>query len=85
MKSNKHPQYGMVIMKDAASDFTMLTRSTRSSTQTAQWHDGQTYPLITVEVSSASHPFYTGQQRQIDTAGRIDTFHKKYGTDYRAK
>lgn len=83
MKSNKHPQYQMVVMKDAASDFAILTRSTRGSTVQAEWSDGKTYPLITVEVSSSSHPFYTGQQRQIDTAGRIDTFHKKFGLNYK--
>lgn len=83
MKKNLHPNYGMVILKDAASDFAVLTRSTRTSSVSAPWHDGVHYPVITVEVSSASHPFYTGTERQIDTAGRIETFHKKYGKSYR--
>jgi large subunit ribosomal protein L31 len=85
MRSNKHPNYETVIMKDAASDFAILTRSARSSEQTAQWKDGRTYPLITVEVSSASHPFFTGQQKAIDPAGRIDRFNRKYSKPHNAK
>jgi large subunit ribosomal protein L31 len=79
MKKTIHPAYNTVVMHDSASSFRFLTRSTRTSNQTTTWTDGKEYPLITVEVSSASHPFYTGQQKIKDTDGRIDRFHKKYG------
>lgn len=79
MKKNLHPSYHAVIFKDAASDFAVLTRSTRNSPVFGGvWSDGNSYPLIHVEVSSASHPFYTGLQRPIDTAGRVEKFRKKY-------
>lgn len=79
MKKNIHPAYNWVVIEDASSDFRFLTRSTRKSEQKTLWTDGKEYPLITVEVSSASHPFYTGKQKIMDTGGRIDRFHKKYG------
>lgn len=79
MKKNIHPAYNWVVIEDASSDFRFLTRSTRKSDQKITWTDGKEYPLITVEVSSASHPFYTGKQKIMDTGGRIDRFHKKYG------
>jgi large subunit ribosomal protein L31 len=78
MKKNIHPRYDWVVIEDASSDFRILTRSTQRSEQTTKWTDGKEYPLITVEVSSASHPFYTGKQKVMDTAGRIERFQKKY-------
>ncbi len=78
MKKNIHPHYDWVVIEDASSDFRILTRSTQKSEQTTKWTDGKEYPLITVEVSSASHPFYTGKQKVMDTAGRIERFQKKY-------
>jgi len=78
MKKNIHPRYDWVVIEDASSDFRILTRSTKKSEQTTKWTDGKEYPLITVEVSSASHPFYTGKQKVMDTAGRIERFQKKY-------
>ncbi len=78
MKTNLHPAYQFVVIKDAATDFAILTRSTQTSDQTIEWTDGKTYPLITVETSSASHPFFTGTQRLLDTAGQIEKFRKRY-------
>ena len=79
MKKDLHPEYGFVVFKDIASDFAFLTRSTKKSSETIKWEDGNEYPLINVEISSASHPFYTGKQKLVDTAGRIEKFRRKYG------
>jgi len=78
LKTAIHPAYDFVVIRDAASDFAMLTRSTQLSKETIRWTDGNDYPLISVEVSSASHPFYTGQQKIMDSAGRIEKFKRKY-------
>lgn len=78
MKKNLHPAYDFVVIQDSSSEFRFLTRSTKKSDQTTTWIDGREYPLVTVEVSSASHPFYTGKQKVMDTAGRIERFNKKY-------
>ncbi len=79
MKADIHPEYRQVVFQDVTSDFKILTRSTLSSKETVKWDDGNEYPLIKVEISSASHPFYTGQHRVVDTAGRVDKFRKRYG------
>ena len=79
MKKDIHPQYREVVFQDLASDFSFKTRSTIKTRDTIQWTDGQEYPLVKVEVSSHSHPFYTGQQKIMDTAGRVDRFRRKYG------
>lgn len=79
MKKDLHPKNNVVVFKDVSCDFSFLGRSTASSKETVQWEDGKTYPLLKVEISSASHPFYTGKQRVMDTEGRIDRFKKKYG------
>jgi len=80
MKKDIHPKnYRKVVFKDISCDFSFLTKSTLPSKDTIQWEDGQTYPLITVDISSQSHPFYTGKQRMLDTEGRVDKFNKKYG------
>ena len=79
MKADIHPQYRDVVFQDVTSDFSFLTRSTLSSKETIKWEDGQEYPLVKVEVSSASHPFYTGKQKLMDTSGRVDKFRKRYG------
>ena len=63
MKADIHPEYRAVVFQDVTSDFRFLTRSTLSSKETVKWDDGNEYPLIKVDVSSASHPFYTGQKR----------------------
>jgi large subunit ribosomal protein L31 len=78
MKADIHPQYREVVFQDVTSDFKFLTRSTLSSKETIKWEDGNEYPLVTIEISSASHPFYTGQNKVVDTSGRIDKFKKRY-------
>ena len=79
MKADIHPQYQSVVFQDVSSDFAFLTRSTMSSKETIKWEDGKEYPLIKVEVSSASHPFFTGKKLFVDTAGRVEKFQRKYG------
>ena len=78
MKADIHPEYREVVFQDLTSDFKFLTRSTVSSKETVKWEDGNEYPLVKVEVSSASHPFYTGQNKLMDTSGRVDKFRKRY-------
>lgn len=79
MKKELHPKVYDVVFKDVSCDYAFLGQSTQKSNETVQWEDGKTYPLLKVEISSASHPFYTGKQRVLDTEGRIDRFKKKYG------
>ena len=79
MKQDIHPNYRPVVFKDMGSDFAFLTRSTIESKETIEWEDGNEYPVVNVEISSASHPFYTGKQKVMDTAGRIDRFQKRFG------
>ena len=67
MKADTHPEYREVVFQDLSTDFAFLTRSTVSSKETIKWEDGNEYPLIKVEVSSASHPFYTGKHKLMDT------------------
>lgn len=76
--SGSDPEYRDVVFRDRAADFAFLTRSTAQSDQTIEWADGNTYPVIDVDISSASHPFWTGQRRQFDTAGRVEKFRAKY-------
>ncbi|MFE1468480.1 type B 50S ribosomal protein L31 [Nocardiopsis dassonvillei] len=78
MKQGIHPDYHPVVFRDRAADFSFLTRSTATSGKTIEWSDGRTYPLIDVEISSASHPFYTGNARVVDTAGRVERFQRRY-------
>lgn len=78
MKDAIHPQYHPVVFKDAATGEMILTRSTMSSEKTVEWTDGITYPVVQLEVTSFSHPFYTGTQRIVDTEGRIERFKKRY-------
>jgi large subunit ribosomal protein L31 len=77
MKSDIHPTYNAVVFRDLASGATFLTRSTVSSDKTIDL-DGVTYPVIDVEISSESHPFYTGKQRIMDSAGRVEKFNSRY-------
>ncbi|MFI8777100.1 type B 50S ribosomal protein L31 [Brachybacterium paraconglomeratum] len=79
MKPSVHPDYRPVVFRDASADFSFLTRSTATSERTITWTDGHEYPVIDVEVSSASHPFYTGQSKVLDTAGRVERFRRRYG------
>jgi large subunit ribosomal protein L31 len=78
MKKDAHPDYHEVVYRDRAADFAFLTRSTARSEKTIEWTDGRTYPVVDVEISSASHPFWTGRQRMLDTAGRVEKFRAKY-------
>jgi large subunit ribosomal protein L31 len=78
MKAGIHPEYREVVFQDLSSDFAFLTRSTVKSKETIKWEDGNEYPLIKVEVSSASHPFYTGKHKLMDTGGRVDRFKRRY-------
>ncbi|MEQ8242310.1 type B 50S ribosomal protein L31 [Fulvivirga sp.] len=78
MKKDIHPEYREVIFHDTSSDEKFMTRSTISTSETMAWEDGKEYPLVKVEVSSASHPFYTGKKLFVDTAGRVEKFNKKY-------
>ena len=77
MKADIHPTYNAVVFRDLASGATFLTRSTVSSDKTIEL-DGETYPVIDVEISSESHPFYTGKQRIMDSAGRVEKFNKRF-------
>ena len=82
MKKEIHPEYKPVVFHDVSVDFKVLTRSTVSSSQTIEWEDGKTYPVVRVDLSSASHAFYTGKDRQVaEKGGRIEQFRKRYGTD----
>jgi large subunit ribosomal protein L31 len=78
MKADIHPNYQSVVFQDVSSDFSFLTRSTLGSKETIKWEDGKEYPLIKVEISSASHPFYTGKHKIVDTSGRVDKFRRRY-------
>ncbi|MFD7281263.1 type B 50S ribosomal protein L31 [Streptomyces sp. NPDC059862] len=79
MRSGIHPETRPVVFRDRAVDVAFLTRSTAASARTIEWEDGNTYPLVDVEISSASHPFYTGASRVVDTAGRVERFERRYG------
>ena len=78
MRAGIHPEYRDVVFHDVTSDFKILTRSTLASKETTKWEDGNEYPLVKVEISSASHPFFTGKHKIIDTGGRVDKFRKRY-------
>lgn len=85
MKQGIHPNYRPVVFQDISSDLTFLTRSTVKTKETIQWEDGQEYPLVKVEISSRSHPFYTGKQRVVDSGGQVDKFRKRYSISRRKK
>lgn len=78
MKKGIHPEYRDVVFFDTSSDYKFMTKSTMTSEDSIKWEDGKEYPLIKVEVSSASHPFYTGKKIFLDTAGRVEKFNKRY-------
>ena len=79
MRADIHPDYREVVFQDLSSDFSFLTRSTIKSKDSIKWEDGEEYPLVKVEISSASHPFYTGKHKVLDSGGRVDRFKKRYG------
>ncbi|HBH22878.1 MAG TPA: 50S ribosomal protein L31 [Cytophagales bacterium] len=78
MRKGIHPEYRTVVFHDTQSDTKFLTKSTLNSKEKVKWEDGNEYPLIKVEVSSASHPFYTGKKIFVDTAGRVEKFNRRY-------
>lgn len=79
MKKGIHPQeYRTVIFKDLSNDVSFMSKSCANTKDTIEWEDGNEYPLIKLEISSASHPFFTGKMKFVDTAGRIDKFNKKF-------
>ena len=80
MKPDIHPEYRLVVFMDQSADTSFLTRSTIATSETIKWEDGNEYPLAKVEISSASHPFFTGQMKIVDTAGRVERFERRYGT-----
>jgi large subunit ribosomal protein L31 len=86
MKKEIHPNnYRLVAFKDMSNGFTFVTRSTAPSKETIKMDDGKEYPLIKLEISSKSHPFYTGKMKLVDTAGRVDKFMSRYKTHYDKK
>ncbi|MEU4172542.1 type B 50S ribosomal protein L31 [Streptomyces sp. NPDC026665] len=79
MRPHIHPESRPVVFRDRAAGVAFLTRSTARSDRTIEWEDGAVHPLVDVEISSASHPFYTGRSRVLDTAGRVERFERRYG------
>lgn len=79
MKKDIHPKYRSVVFQDVSTGYSFLTRSTIESRKSIEWEDGKKYPLVTLEISSSSHPFYTGTQRLLDSAGRVERFQRRYG------
>ena len=87
MKAGIHPDYHHVVFQDATTGRTFLTRSTATSSRTIEWQtaDGvRTYPLIVVDVTSDSHPVWTGKRQILDTAGRVEKFNRKYGATHKS-
>ncbi len=78
MKKQIHPNYREVVFLDTSSEFKFITKSTIETKESITWEDGKDYPLVKVEVSSASHPFYTGKKMLLDTAGRVEKFNRRY-------
>lgn len=86
MKKGIHPEtYRTVVFKDISVDESFLTKSCAPSNETIVWEDGNEYPLVKMEISSFSHPFFTGKMKFVDTAGRIDKFNKRFGSSRFAK
>jgi large subunit ribosomal protein L31 len=79
MKKDIHPNYREVVFYDTSSEYKFITKSTIETSETIVWEDGKSYPLYKIEVSSNSHPFYTGKKMLLDTAGRVEKFNKRYG------
>ncbi|MFE3636538.1 type B 50S ribosomal protein L31 [Streptomyces cellostaticus] len=79
MQKDKHPDYRFVVFRDRSAGYAFLTRSTAGSEQTIEWDDGETYPVVDVEISSESHPFHTGKARTVDAEGRVARFERRFG------
>ena len=81
MKAEIHPEnYRLVVFKDMSNDYSFITKSCAPSKETVKWEDGNEYPLVKLEISHKSHPFFTGKVKLVDTAGRIDKFNSRYGS-----
>jgi len=79
MKKDIHPKnYRLVVFKDMSNDYAFITRSTVNTKETIKWEDGNEYPLVKLEISNKSHPFFTGKMKLVDTAGRVDKFRSRY-------
>ncbi len=79
MKKDIHPKnYRLVVFKDMSNDYAFITKSTVETKETIQWEDGNEYPLVKLEISHTSHPFFTGKMKLVDTAGRVDKFKSRY-------
>ncbi len=86
MKKGIHPEnYRLVAFRDMSNGFTFVTRSTINTKETVVLEDGQEYPLVKLEISNTSHPFYTGKMKLVDTAGRVDKFMNRYKSHYDKK
>ncbi len=86
MKKDIHPSnYRLVVFKDMSNDYAFITRSTVNTKETIVWEDGNEYPLVKLEISHTSHPFFTGKMKLVDTAGRVDKFMNKYKKTYKRK
>jgi len=83
MKSGIHPDYNEVVFLDTSTGYKFLTRTTMTSKEKIKWEDGQEYPLVRVDISSASHPYYTGKMKYVASAGRVEQFQRKYKWDQR--
>ena len=78
MKQGIHPDYREVVFSDDDAGFAFLTRSTIKTSETIEWEDGKEYPLVKLDISSASHPFFTGKQKLVDSTGRVERFKQRY-------
>ena len=86
MRKDIHPKdYRFVVFKDMSNDYAFLTKSTVNTKDSIEWEDGKEYPLVKLEISHKSHPFYTGKMQLVDTAGRVDKFKTKYKKHLEAK
>ena len=86
MKKDIHPKdYRFVVFKDMSNDYAFITKSTVKTKETIEWEDGKEYPLVKLEISHTSHPFFTGKMKLVDTAGRVDKFKNRYKKRYEAK
>jgi len=85
MKQGIHPDYREVVFQDEDADFAFLTRSTIKTKETIEWEDGKEYPLVKLDISSASHPFFTGKQKLVDSTGRVERFEQRYKKSVKTK
>lgn len=86
MKKGIHPEnYRLVVFKDVSNNYAFLTRSTAQTKETIVWEDGNEYPLVKLEISNTSHPFFTGKMKLVDTTGRVDKFMNKYKKHYKSQ